>query len=407
MTKIRLVLFLLTILIVGGVAVFVSYYARGYIFNTKQMRFIPNGLLIVKSDPEGVQIYINGDYKATGNSNLPLSPGTYDLSVRKEGYTLWAKRISVEKEIVTEVDPLLFKSVPSLSAVTFSGVVNPVPSKDMSKIAYIVPQNAPDNTQNQDISSGLWIIETVNLPLGFSREPRRITDGNLKDAQLEWSPDGREILLYTKSGTYLLNTSTFTQQAQRTNITLNMTDIKARWSKDESIREQNQIRHLPDQMVDIINRKAKEFVFSPDEDMVLYTASASSSIPNNLIKPLPGASTQKEERDIKAGRTYVYDLKEDKNFLVNDTTKIVTVLGGKSTNAEERISWFPTSRHLIYATSNNITIMDYDGTNRQNIYSGIYLAPNAFPTVATDRILILTNLGSDATPANIYSLSLK
>lgn len=408
MAKIRLLLFMLTLTIVGGVALFVSYYARGYIFDFQNFKFIPNGLLIVKADPESVKIYINGNYKSTGNSNLSIPPGTYDISVKKEGFLTWNKRLTIEKEIVTEVNPLLFKSVPSLSAVTFSSAINPVPSRDMSKIAYIVPQDPSSGTQqNPDTASGLWIIENVNLPLGFSRDPKRITDGNLNDAVVEWSPDGREILLTTKNGVFLLNTSAFTSQSQRTNITSTLDEITKRWAKDQQTRDKSQTRRLPDEMADIILRKSKEFAFSPDEDMVLYTASASASIPQGLIKPLPGASTQKEERDLKPGSTYVYDLKEDRNFLINEDSKSLTILGGVQASATKRISWFPTSRQLILAQPNEIIIMDYDGTNKQTVYSGIYTAPNAYPSVSTDRLLILTNLGANSNPSNLYSLGLK
>jgi hypothetical protein len=51
--------------------------------------------------------------------------------------------------------------------------------------------------------------------------------------------------------------------------------------------------------------------------------------------------------------------------------------------------------------------MDYDGTNRQEVYSGSYIAPHAFPTVNKERLLILTNLGADSVLPNLYSLSLK
>jgi hypothetical protein len=58
------------------------------------------------------------------------------------------------------------------------------------------------------------------------------------------------------------------------------------------------------------------------------------------------------------------------------------------------------------AKQDKIIIMDYDGTNKQEVYTGVYSAPNAFPIASTDRILILTNLGANSTPANLYSLGL-
>ena len=127
--------------------------------------------------------------------------------------------------------------------------------------------------------------------------------------------------------------------------------------------------------------------------MVMYTASMEGKIEENLIPPLPGSSTQKEERAIKPGKTYVYDIKEDKNFLVGDESA--------------KLYWLPTSRHLIESRENKIVIMDYDGTNRQTVFSGNYIAPHAYPFVNASKLLILTNLGSDSVVPNLYSLSIK
>ena len=127
--------------------------------------------------------------------------------------------------------------------------------------------------------------------------------------------------------------------------------------------------------------------------MLMYTASSTANLKSNLIAELPGSSTQKEERDIKVGKTYIYDIKEDKNFMVNDT--------GRS------LYWLPTSRHLVLADTDKIVVMDYDGTNRQTVFSGDYIPPHAYPFVNANKLLILTNFGSPSSTPNLYSLSIK
>lgn len=381
MTKIRVFIFFLTVVIVGSFGTIISLYARGYRFDLKTLRFAPNGLLVVKSEPDGAQILVNTELKTATNATIPLPPGTYDVEIRKEGYFPWKKRLLIEKEIVTEADASLFKAVPSLSAVTFSGIINPVPTNDLTKIAYAVPK------------TGLWVIETVNLPLGFTRDPRQITDGDLIGASWEWSPNGREILLTTKTGVFLLDAGRLTPQNQRINIASTKTEILAEWEKERKIKLAAQIKNLPEELVDILERRTNSVSFSPDETKILYTASSSAELSENLTKPLPGASTQKQERHIKVGKTYVYDIKEDRNFLIS--------------NDAVTLHWFPTSRHLVLAEDGKITILDYDGTNRQEVYSGSYVAPHAFPTVNRERLLILTNLGADSALPNLYSLSLK
>ena len=96
MAKIRLIAFLIGILIVGTVGTFVSYYARGYKFNPKTLSFLPNGILVIKSEPDGASVLINGELKTATNATISLSPGVYDVEVKKDGYFSWYKRLAIE-----------------------------------------------------------------------------------------------------------------------------------------------------------------------------------------------------------------------------------------------------------------------------------------------------------------------
>lgn len=429
MSFIRLGLVLSTLGIVGAVALGASYYARGYRFDSTTGEVEPNGILVLKSVPDSAQIFINGELETATNATMPLPPNTYDITLKKEGFMDWNKRVTVEKEVVTESTAYLFRSAPSLSSMTFSGITTLIPNDDLSKIAYVVPQST-DSLDSDN--TGLWVMEILNLPLGFSREPRKITDGDLAGASWIWSPDGSQILLTTKTGVYLLDTNTLTPQARRINIAATKSEILANWEKTNNEKLVSTLDLLPLEMQDVITRKSRSVAFSPDEKMVLYTASGSATIPDNLIPQLPGSSTQKQERTIQDNRTYIYDIEEDRNFLVYD--KDITLINDwkrflesnvpfiptstptrgrvsdtptpANRNNERSISWFPTSRHLVLAEENKIVIMDYDGTNQKTIYSGSYLAPHAYPSLNSASLLILTNLGSTGIP-NLYSLSLR
>jgi hypothetical protein len=398
MIKIRLIIISITILFVVSVGLFVSFYARGYRFSFKSLRFEPKGILVIKTDPTGAQVIINGDLKGASDTNFSLTPGNYDLALKKEGFIAWSKRINIEKEVVTEIDASLFSAVPSFSPMTLDGAIDPVPSADYTKIAYDIPA-----TTNNTDKTGLWVIETTNLPIGFAKEPKRVTDGSLIGASWKFSPDASQILLRIGTASYLLPAGSFTPQNQRVNIASTVEKILAGWEKDKATKLSAQMRILPVEVNDILTRKASAVVFSPDESKVLYTASASAMINENLVRPLPGSSTQKQERAITIGRTYIYDIKEDRNFLIYDSP--VTITNDKTTGAA--IRWFPNSRNLILAENGRISIMDYDGTNRATIYSGAYLAPNAFPFASTSKLVISTNLGADSSIPNLYSLSLK
>lgn len=403
MAKVRLLIFLATILVVGLVGTFASYYARGYVFDLKTLKFLPNGLLVIKSDPDGASVYINGDLKTATNATISLSPGIYDVEVKKDGYFSWYKRMTINKEIVTQAGISLFRNVPSLSPATFSGAQNPIISDDGSKIAYVVLPGA--GITNDMI--GLWTLDTFSLPLGFSNGPKRITDGDLTNATYVFSPNGRQIMLTTSDGVFVLDSGSFTPQNQMVNIASTKSSVLTEWQNQKSIKNQSLIQNLPSDVVDVLTRKTSNFIFSPDQNLILYTASSSGTLPDDLIPQLPGASTQKQERNIEPSHTYVYDIKEDRNFLVNDQP---VSLSGGSQNPNSllpAIRWMSTSQHLLLALPGQIIIMDYDGTNREVVYSGSYIAPYAFPFNNTTQILVLTNLGAGTSTPNLYTVTIK
>jgi hypothetical protein len=115
MAKVRLVIFLATLFIVGIVGIFVSYYARGYRLNIPLLtskgiiKFQPNGILVIKSEPDGASVYIDRELKTATNATISLSPGTYDVEVRKDGYFSWYKRLTIEKEVVTQASVSLLR----------------------------------------------------------------------------------------------------------------------------------------------------------------------------------------------------------------------------------------------------------------------------------------------------------
>ena len=400
MIKIRVIFFLITLIVVGSLGLFVSYYARGYRLDFASFKFQPNGILVLRSEPDGASVYINGDLKTATNASISIPPGTYDVEIRKDGYFSWYKRLIIEKEIVTQASASLFKNVPSLSPITSVGAVNPVMAEDGGKIAYSV---LPGKDVGAD-KSGLWVLDTFSLPLGFGAGPKRITDGDMTGASYVFSPDGRQILLTITNSSFLMDTGSFTAQNQRVNIASKTDTTLAEWEAEKELKDQSLIRNLPPELSDILSRKSLSFVFSPDGGMILYTASASGTLPEGLVRPLPGASTQRQERGVQTGHTYVYDIKEDRNFLITDQPATIDNMDNPRQGA---LRWMSTSRHLLFALNGQVVIMDYDGTNRQTVYSGSYFAPSAFPFSNTTKLLILTNLGAPAATANLYTLTVK
>ncbi len=386
MTKLRIVIFLLTLVIVGTAGTILALYAKGFRLN--QNKLVDGGLMVVNSDPTGAQIYVDGELKAATNTNLSLSPHEYNVEIKKAGYSTWTKKIRVEREIVTQIDAALFPLASSLSPLTINGALNPKISPSYSKIAYAVPL-----TKDNPTTAGLWIAETVDLPLGFSRPATRITDGDLKDFDWQWSPDGVNILLSNKTGAFILRADTFTAQANLVNIKPTLVKTQTEWNTVEQKRVQSLLSRVDDRIAQIITNNTKNIVFSPDETKILYQGTKDATLPSEVVKQLPGSSTQTESRNIKKDLFYVYDIKEDRNFEITETDGV--------------IYWYPNSKNLLLPKKDKVQICDYDNTNRQTIYAGSYIPMSAFPSLSLARIFILTNLGAKDVVSNLYTLNLK
>ena len=388
MTKIRVIIFVLTILVVGTVGTLASLYARGYRFNPKTTTIEPRGILVANSDPNGASLFIDGSLKTATNANISLLPGTYDIAIKKDGLITWAKRLTIKKEEVTQIEVSLFPQAASLSAITFSSSFNPVATDDLTKIVYGVPED----TENPG-SGGLWVTDISVFPFGFSREPSQITNGDITDATWVWSPDNREILLTTRTGVFLLDAGSFTPQTERINVATRVKEITTEWAERRSQKIAARLEKLPEKIKEVFSASTEAITFSPDENKILYQAREENTLPTGVVPQLPGASTQKQTRDIKSSLKYIYDIKEDRNFEITDS--------------ETPVYWFPTSRHVVIPEPNKVYIADYDGTNKQPVYSGQYVAPHAYPFSNTSKLLILTSLGATDTPPNLYTLNLK
>jgi len=377
---------------------FVIKLAKGYRPDFSQRTFRPNGLLVATSIPDGGQIFIDGKLKSATNTTISLAPDTYEVEIKKDGFSPWKKTLKIEKELVTKTDAYLFPQVPDLKALTFTGAQNPLLSPDGTKVVYAVSGEEMEK-------NGLWIQDLSEFPFGVFREPRQIVrtvfpNQDFTKGTYQWSPDSKQILVTLKSGrleeNFLVDANTLVWSRELVDVTRNVPTILRQWGRERKEREEQKRKKIPPKVLEIIGDKVKDIILSPDETKILYTATASATLPEGLLPSLPAASTQRQERTIKPGQTYVYDIKEDRNFLVSET-------GQKTENLT--LSWFPTNRHLLQAEKEKIVIMEYDGTNKTTVYAGPYEFPFAFPFSLGNKILILATLGKQ--PANLYAVVLR
>lgn len=463
-------------------------WARGYrpsFIGGKAPAISGTGLLVANSDPKGAEVIVNGKLTTATDDTLNLTPGTYDIEIRKNGFADWKKKLQVQAELVTQTTAKLFPSVPNLAPITYTGVKDTIPSLDGQKIAYIV-SDATNSANN-----GLWVIEllTRNLPIVRASEPKQILKNiskyDLSTSKMVWSPDSGQILVYwaelnksnkarpsvgkpglskktaaseaeTISTAILLSADKLNDEAGIRDASSTLPVLLAQWIQSLDIKDAEKLAKLPDQIKDLMISGADVVYFSPDELKILYAPISDTSIPTGIIPDLPSESTQPESRDIKRGSIYIYDIKEDRNYEINQAvlnaplrlpkqnnevttdgnnywndrilswfmplskdkadlppvpepllTKALLFLKSKySPIWEENIQWFPSSNHLIMVKDGKIFIEEFDNTNSVAVYSGPFSENFTYPWPNGDKLVILSSLNSDS-PANLYAINLK
>jgi|OM-RGC.v1.015577237 hypothetical protein len=205
-------------------------------------------------------------------------------------------------------------------------------------------------------------------------------------------------------------------------------------------------------MLSIATASAKNLFFSPDGEKLLYTATDTVTIPEGLTPPLPASNSQPESRDLEPGNVYVYDLKEDKNFLLIQSPaeidpdsyskpQLITDLSEASLfdtipateSAQPKLQdllslentlqnfrtqyssfpflnyqWFPTSKHILLNQNGAINIIEYDATNLTTLYQGRFDENFVYPWPDGSKLIILTNLTQNPNlPPNLYTINLK
>lgn len=95
---------LVAILIIAMASILI-FLSLGYRFNFKSMRIIKTGILALTIDQNPDLIVINDIEEKNPKSDfyIQLTPGYYDVSVRKAGYKAWEMTLKIEAEKVKSI----------------------------------------------------------------------------------------------------------------------------------------------------------------------------------------------------------------------------------------------------------------------------------------------------------------
>lgn len=376
MNKASLAIIAALIVVFSAVVVAITL-ARGYQFDFSNKSLTATGILVATSDPDGAEVIINGKLKTATNSTINLSPGSYTVRIQKDGFSAWEKQIEIKKEEVFKTNAFLFPNLPDLRPLTFSGVTDPVLSPDGTKVAFSVASSSSRLAGN-----GIW---TLDMGRPFGPISRQISKTVMTD--FFWSGDSKQLVASGAAETYLLDTDVVNEQPAT--VTDRLPLMIDEWAGLKTQRQQAKLLKLPPGLADTLATSAGTLEFSPDETKVLYTATASATLLPVLATYLPGTDPTPQMRNLEPGKKYVYDLKEDRNYPVANC------------------SWFPSSRHLLCVTENQISVVEYDGTNKAVVFNGPFDPKSVFVWPNWSKIVILTPLGGADNLKNLYTINLR
>lgn len=379
-------------------------YAKGYRITpgngNTSTKIKGTGLLVATSKPDGAKVLVNNELKTATDNTINLAPGEYEVVIEKDGYFPWKKKTVIKKEEVSRADAILFPTVSKLENITTLGASDPILDPTGSLLAYTVASvSAQKNGVYVFNMNGNSLLNTSGSELQIASN---LTD-TFSIAHLSFSPDGQQ-LIASISGrlaptVYLLSTKNLNATPQ--NVSVSLPQIMSTWNTLKEEQAEKLIKSQDEKLAQLIKEDFKNFSFSPEHDKILYEASGSALLPLMIDPRLIGVNSTPEERNIKAGNTYVYDIKEDRNYLIFDASIL------KKNEVSPIYFWHPFSRHLIFVKDKKIHIMEFDGQNDITIYAGPFLDDYVFPWPNGGSLVILTNYNLEKAPYNLYRLSLK
>jgi hypothetical protein len=392
--SLSIILFVLILII--GVTYGISLFARGYQISTKgKISFLATGIISATSKPKGASVYINDRLITATDDTINLPPDEYTIKIVKDGYLPWQKNIQVKKEIVYQTDTQLFRSAPDLKPITLTGAVNPIVSPDGSRVVFSVASASATK------DNGLYLLELSDSSVFLAKNLAKQLSPNLQN--LDWSkftftfsPNSKQILARNTINNinYLINLDTNTDYKNLYDVTPKLTLIKEEWDLQEQQIIKSKISFLSPEIQSFIStNSAKNIIFNSDETKLLYLAKIDGDLKKDIITPPPAQSTQNQSRNIKKDNFYVYDIKDDTNFLIGDS-------------ALQNLNWLANSNNLIYIEDQKIQTIEYDNTNKQTIFAGNFNKDAVYPWLDGNKIIILIAPYNNA-QENLYSISIR
>lgn len=390
---------LFSLVLIGIIAGAAIFLAKGYRYQSDTGSFLGTGIISVTSLPDQASVYLDGHLTTATDDNITsLPPKTYKVRIVKEGYIPWEKDIDVKQGLVSEIKATLYRSIPTIYPITYSGVEYALLSPDNLKLMYIIP-NGLEGGLAAERKSGIWVwvmSSQSGLGLGTGEQQRQIVQSNGTDysqAKYRWSPDSTQIFVDLSDRKLLLDTSRLNDVPRDITATYQAT-LKS-WDQTEAQTRLTKLAQIDNPELRKTASDSAVLKWSPDETKVLYSdpqgAFKLSDLSLNKSFNLPKANYYSFLPDSK--HLVMVERDESKETKVNSAPKPSP--SGNLTIKEQ----FAQSR---------ISIIEIDGTNKAEIYYGSVEPNVVVPWPDNSRLVVISSLPTQtASEPNLYGINLK
>lgn len=391
---------LVIITVIAGIAIFL---AKGYRYQPETGTFSGTGIISVSSIPDQASVYLDGHLTTATDDNITsLPPKTYKVRIVKEGYVPWEKDIEVKQGLVSEIKATLFRSIPTIYPITYSGVDYALLSPDNLKLMYIIP-NGLEGGAAAERKSGIWVWVMASqggIGLGGGEVQRQLVQANGVDyskAHFRWSPDSSQIFIDLPERKLLLEIGRLNDPPR--DITANFEATLKLWDQTESKSRLTKLEQITDLNLRKIASDSALLKWSPDETKVLYKDPEGNFKLNDLsLKKnfdLPKASSYEFSPDSKH---LVMVEREDKEAAKQRSDEAGQKQADDITNTTIKDRF----------TQTRISIIEIDGTNKAEIYYGLVEPNIVVPWPDGSRLVVISSLPTQtASEPNLYGINLK
>jgi PEGA domain len=189
---------LMTVLIFTATLILV-FQAYGFGVDRKTGEVIQNGLLYIDSAPDKATIFLNGiEHNNLSNTRIALKEGTYQLTIRRDGYRDWTRSVDVRGGGIERITyPMLIQTnLAEEEIFNFgSGNVHTTQSPDRRWIMVNKTGSIKDfieiDLKNANKQPNLPVTRQISFPEGIfssSDQPHRIE-------VIEWANDNEHFLV--------------------------------------------------------------------------------------------------------------------------------------------------------------------------------------------------------------------